>query len=263
MNEIGVLMKHAKTKQARPRTAPDQRKKRAAFTLIELLVVIAIIAILAAILFPVFARARENARRASCQSNLKQIGLGVMQYTQDYDERLPIGLNTDGPVYFNGQLWPQFTLRWTNLIDPYTKSTQIYTCPSQSEFDIGYGLNVNLVSFSFARSLVEIPDVAGTALAVDAADVGASPGSNPNEYKGVATNHWNWDPPGAWTGGPNFGSGYTATGGPQRRSVPRHFDGPVILYADGHVKWMRNDRFLGPLPEGYPYGDSRNAWDNR
>ena len=59
------------------------------FTLIELLVVIAIISILAAILFPAFARARENARRASCQSNLKQIGLGIFQYTQDYDERLP------------------------------------------------------------------------------------------------------------------------------------------------------------------------------
>ncbi|RYG53119.1 DUF1559 domain-containing protein, partial [bacterium] len=61
---------------------------RKAFTLIELLVVIAIIAILAAILFPVFGRARENARRSSCQSNLKQIGLGIMQYTQDYDERI-------------------------------------------------------------------------------------------------------------------------------------------------------------------------------
>src|SRR5690349_4775228 len=64
---------------------------RSGFTLIELLVVIAIIALLAAILFPVFARARENARRASCQSNLKQIGLGIMQYTQDYDDRLPVG----------------------------------------------------------------------------------------------------------------------------------------------------------------------------
>src|SRR5690606_6779733 len=68
------------------------------FTLIELLVVIAIIAILAAILFPVFARARENARRASCQSNLKQIGLGLMQYTQDYDERLPAGFLTNTGV---------------------------------------------------------------------------------------------------------------------------------------------------------------------
>jgi prepilin-type N-terminal cleavage/methylation domain-containing protein len=64
-------------------------RKRTGFTLIELLVVIAIIAILAAILFPVFARARENARRASCQSNLKQIGLAVYQYTQDYDEKCP------------------------------------------------------------------------------------------------------------------------------------------------------------------------------
>ena len=70
------------------RRAGDTRKKFG-FTLIELLVVFAIIAILAAILFPVFARARENARRASCQSNLKQIGLGIMQYTQDYDEKMP------------------------------------------------------------------------------------------------------------------------------------------------------------------------------
>src|SRR5215217_5547109 len=64
-------------------------RRRSAFTLIELLVVIAIISILAAILFPVFARARENARRASCQSNMKQIALGVLQYVQDYDERYP------------------------------------------------------------------------------------------------------------------------------------------------------------------------------
>src|SRR5687767_6194063 len=64
--------------------------RKSGFTLIELLVVIAIIAILAAILFPVFARARENARRASCQSNLKQVGLGFVQYTQDYDERYPM-----------------------------------------------------------------------------------------------------------------------------------------------------------------------------
>ncbi len=94
---------------------------RKGFTLIELLVVIAIIAILAAILFPVFARARENARRASCQSNLKQIGLGIMQYTQDYDERLPARVNGS-----------QEAQSFRRVIYPYTKSTQIFSCPSNT-----------------------------------------------------------------------------------------------------------------------------------
>ena len=101
------------------------RLKRGArgFTLIELLVVIAIIAILAAILFPVFARARENARRASCQSNLKQLGLGFMQYTQDYDEKMP-----RMPTYTNEMATPS----WDIQIFPYTKSTQILACPSDT-----------------------------------------------------------------------------------------------------------------------------------
>src|SRR5690349_9006268 len=81
---------------------PSGKSGRRAFTLIELLVVIAIIALIAAILFPVFARVREKARSAACQSNLKQIGLGILQYSQDYDERLPIGMNVkpaaDWPV---------------------------------------------------------------------------------------------------------------------------------------------------------------------
>ena len=97
------------------------------FTLIELLVVIAIIAILAAILFPVFARARENARRASCGSNLKQVGLGIAQYTQDYDEKLPpqAGRDTDGPSDDSGPFGS-----WAHRIQPYVKSTQLFKCPS-------------------------------------------------------------------------------------------------------------------------------------
>ncbi len=98
------------------------------FTLIELLVVIAIIAILAAILFPVFARARENARKASCMSNLKQMGLGIMQYTQDYDERFP--LSRVGVVLPNGTSTGNYP--WQMTIQPYIKSYQLFKCPSNT-----------------------------------------------------------------------------------------------------------------------------------
>ncbi|MBC7806219.1 MAG: DUF1559 domain-containing protein [Akkermansiaceae bacterium] len=94
-------------------------RQRYAFTLIELLVVIAIIAILAAILFPVFAQAREKARQASCMSNMKQIGLAVIQYTQDYDETFPQGLH-------NG--WWQESWLWSTA--PYLKSLDVLRCPN-------------------------------------------------------------------------------------------------------------------------------------
>jgi prepilin-type N-terminal cleavage/methylation domain-containing protein/prepilin-type processing-associated H-X9-DG protein len=104
------------------------RRKNFGFTLIELLVVIAIIAILAAILFPVFARARENARRASCASNLKNIGLGILQYAQDYDERMvwdSINVQTPPPL--------QSITSWRGLLQPYIKSIQVFDCPSNTE----------------------------------------------------------------------------------------------------------------------------------
>ncbi|MBI5830745.1 MAG: DUF1559 domain-containing protein [Armatimonadetes bacterium] len=95
------------------------RPRKGGFTLIELLVVIAIIAILAAILFPVFAKAREKARASSCQSNCKQIGLGIIQYMQDYDETLPERGGNPNPG-------------WQDRIQPYLKSIQVFTCPSAS-----------------------------------------------------------------------------------------------------------------------------------
>lgn len=92
------------------------------FTLIELLVVIAIIAILAAILFPVFAKAREKARQASCLSNEKQIGLAIMQYVQDSDEIYPLAVSTPGGDWNGGQ--------WTMAVMPYVKSLNVFYCPS-------------------------------------------------------------------------------------------------------------------------------------
>jgi len=100
------------------------RTKRAAFTLIELLVVIAIIAILAAILFPVFAQAREKARQTACLSNTKQIALGIMQYSQDYDETLvPRVIRIPDGTYWEA-------LSWRRNIYPYVKSADVFRCPS-------------------------------------------------------------------------------------------------------------------------------------
>ncbi len=102
-----------------------QIQTKKSFTLIELLVVIAIIAILAAILFPAFARVRESARRSSCQSNLKQIGLGIEQYKQDYDGTYPMAY-----FYVNGSSSANGYNQWTGTIQPYVKSTQLFVCPS-------------------------------------------------------------------------------------------------------------------------------------
>jgi prepilin-type N-terminal cleavage/methylation domain-containing protein len=102
------------------------RQRHSGFTLIELLVVIAIIAILAAILFPVFARAREQARKASCLSNLRQIGTGILMYAQDYDETLPPPrVGTEGTLTHFG---------WADLVFPYVKNVKVFDCPSEPTF---------------------------------------------------------------------------------------------------------------------------------
>ena len=115
--------------------------KHRGFTLIELLVVIAIIAILAAILFPVFAQAREAARKTQCLSNLKQIGTGISMYTQDFDEALPcnwyVGLWNSAP---NGPY------KWMDAIMPYVKNEGVFTCPSDSNPTRVYKYNQNLTA---------------------------------------------------------------------------------------------------------------------
>jgi len=124
------------------------------FTLIELLVVIAIIARLAAILFPVFARAREKARQATCQSNLKQLGLGLIQYCQDYDEYYPSGnfnSQISAPLSGGGTA-TAWGLSWGYQVFPYVKSTQIFDCPDNTYKGLyvpfSYGYNFSLGSWN-------------------------------------------------------------------------------------------------------------------
>lgn len=109
---------------------PAGRMQCRGFTLIELLVVIAIISILAAILFPVFARARENARRTTCLSNLKQIGMAFIQYSQDYDERMIPPSLAYSHIRPDGV--PSTTALWMYMAQPYFKSVQALNCPSSN-----------------------------------------------------------------------------------------------------------------------------------
>jgi prepilin-type N-terminal cleavage/methylation domain-containing protein/prepilin-type processing-associated H-X9-DG protein len=165
------------------------------FTLIELLVVISIIAIIAAILFPVFARARESARRASCQSNLKQIGLAAMQYSQDYDESyVPWCTYSNGPgPLSNGQAYAD-ALVWPNLIYPYIKNTQIFMCPSDAKdkmnfpgryYQINGSPQPNPVKYGSYVMNAAMPQNSGTSETFDCFNGTTGLGTSPtNKYSG-------------------------------------------------------------------------------
>ena len=213
------------------------RKIRVAFTLIELLVVIAIIAILAAILFPVFGRARENARRSSCQSNLKQIGLGMFQYAQDFDEKC-VPFSSSGGSTGTPHVW-------TVALQPYLKSVQIFTCPSESDDSIGYTYNARYGSAtSVAGSLATLQETAKIPMFLDARGVNFTT-SNPAVFN-QALAFFNqggttWD--GRRLSAPTAANPLSSWVNPAVEGNPwaeRHFDGNNFLFADGHVKFLRN-----------------------
>ena len=204
------------------------------FTLIELLVVIAIISILAAILFPAFARARENARRTSCLSNLKQIGLGMLMYTQDYDEKFPPlggaapGCSTDFGASSNA---------WGRNLMPYIKSVQLFVCPSDSRtltYDPGnsmssYGINMSLADGttfpgvnSGGKSVAVVANPAQVLMWLD-------DNSTTNQYSSIDCQNY-------------FRSFQNLT------ATKRHLEGMNFNFVDGHAKWLKVVGTPGVVP---------------
>lgn len=228
------------------------------FTLIEILVVLSIIVLLAAILFPVFARVRENARRTSCASNLKQLGIAAQMYSQDYDEHLvPSFLN-----YSGGEPRPltQYTLNtvpsYVDLLEPYAKSQQVFVCPSRKVSIRKIGAVIDKGKFSYGLAVGPSSDSC------------IGPGASLTYCFGPQVNgRFTYNPPRlAWFSEParmihagdTFGrphNGYFAvqitnssmpigTTSNDRIVHFRHLETANILFLDGHVKALKRDEAL-------------------
>ncbi|NUQ01383.1 MAG: DUF1559 domain-containing protein [Armatimonadetes bacterium] len=205
-------------------------RKRQGFTLIELLVVIAIIAILAAILFPVFAKAREKARQSSCQSNVKQLGVAIMQYAQDYDERYVAAGRGDW-------VGASTTYSWRIAIYPYAKNRQLYVCPSAS----------TLGTWDPAAGPYTAGEWSGTT-GYGLQSVHYAGGGTPDPQQPEGQSMASLVIPAETvflaehTGSCNFGnpSGVNTHSFYRNDSASlRHNEGSNYLFCDSHVKWMK------------------------
>lgn len=214
-------------------------KRKRGFTLIELLVVIAIIAILAAILFPVFAKAREAARKSSCISNMKQIGLGMLMYAQDYDEKFPAGKNNCSHGPFDS--WNQAGMgiddfhmqaQWfAYVVQPYIKNQGVFKCPS-----VPSGVFKDWFSGNASTALIKtaMPGIQGIDYEWKLADaVAARCGHGLSSYttsSHQAMIYENW-----MANAPHDGE-----------SIPGIHPKAAgnITFVDGHSKWMRNSQSL-------------------
>ena len=238
-----------------------------AFTLIELLVVIAIIAILAAILFPVFARARENARRSSCQSNLKQIGLGIMQYTQDYDEKYPMAFNfgDNDKQSWDLQAAPYMGIKVGTQSASGTPSALIFVCPSDSvpsgytwanrrtysmpwnNTDGGYYNDSGQYPAPYIGGPLAVPGDYARGRAMS--DVAA-----PAATLMLVERPWYQNAFGNGNGATCNSPDQQVAATPQGMGRPIHFDGYNYLFIDGHVKWLRPEGTIGTGTMASPRG---------
>lgn len=223
--------------------------RRSAFTLIELLVVIAIIAILAAILFPVFAQAREKARQTSCLSNMKQIGTGLMMYTQDYDETLAGNdISAEGIGFDLGFMQPNtgadYTRRnWARDTQPYIKNLQVLLCPNAQPRSSILAPNTTSVyiettkpgggnssyfmnAITSTRSLAIIPNPANIVYVQEYAYITRTCQTRPRRVD---------DPTTGWKDG--YTGRYQEFNHPFYNSM--HFGGGNRLFCDGHAKWSK------------------------
>jgi prepilin-type N-terminal cleavage/methylation domain-containing protein/prepilin-type processing-associated H-X9-DG protein len=227
-------------------------RKPCGFTLIELLVVIAIIAILAAILFPVFAQAREKARQASCASNLKQLGTAVMMYVQDYDETMMCYVNGTTRSGSNDNFY------WSNALEPYVKLRQLWYCPS-------FPRDAGIPTANSATYGVNLDHLVGS-ISGTPAPLGLAAFTRPMELLFIADTQDAQAVRQQDSACPSFTAGFlrtyclqTSTNTPYPHSParcatlqatagvdPRHSTGANILFLDGHAKWLRGDAILRP-----------------
>ena len=246
------------------------RLKSKGFTLIELLVVIAIIAILAAILFPVFAQAREKARQTSCLSNLKQIGTSVLMYADDYDETYPpyvcgiawwenLAKYSGYPCTKYSQIefemggpGPNYT--WMDSIYPYVKNTKIFECPSMKGY-AGYGVNRFVADYNASgtpvKTNVDVASPADCILYMDTPIL--QQGTAVHTVAKLDIHYIN-----------EFQKGYYAgVGGTFLAAANRHNDGGNFMYFDGHAKWSKRGAGA-PFYTDKTWGErgaGRKGWD--
>jgi prepilin-type N-terminal cleavage/methylation domain-containing protein/prepilin-type processing-associated H-X9-DG protein len=243
------------------------RQRSSGFTLIELLVVIAIIAILAAILFPVFAQAREKARGISCLSNMKQLALGCNMYSQDYDGRL---VSSGGTCYMS---WPGCSIdnplpsgQWQWVIYPYVKNWQLYKCPSDphttDHFPTSYTENNWGTIDHLNGSVGGTPEghtdkPAETALLLEGANTGWEDTAVRAENAKMVEDYTTWD---TWNRIQHDRPDWNWTD-----KLPRHGDGSNVAFIDGHAKFRQAKGYCHAgqrLGNNIPWAMMDNGWNH-